>query len=204
VGGDTRFEAIVSMMRSAMTQRPAAARVADRWAAPFLWAVLLLAAAAAAAWSVIDPSRAVWVAVAVLIVTCPCALSLAAPATIVAATRGLARRGVLLQRLDALETLASAQHFFFDKTGTLTEDRVQWRRTVLTPVGRPGRGEAEALRRPPSWRPGRPPAVAALACGWPSGRAQPGSWRDMQEVARAGLQGGCRGAHCGSWGPRSG
>ena len=99
VGGDTRFEAIVSMMRSAMTQRPAAARVADRWAAPFLWTVLLLAAAAAAAWSVIDPSRAVWVAVAVLIVTCPCALSLAAPATIVAAARGLARRGVLLLSL---------------------------------------------------------------------------------------------------------
>ena len=142
VGSDTRFEAIVSMMRSAMTQRPAAARVADRWAAPFLWVVLLLAAAAAAAWSFIDPARAVWVAVAVLIVTCPCALSLAAPATIVAATRGLARRGVLVQRLDALETLATAGQFFFDKTGTLTEDRIQWRETVLTPAARPVWGSA--------------------------------------------------------------
>ena len=135
VGGDTRLEAIVSMMRSAMTQRPAAARVADRWAAPFLWAVLLLAAGAAAVWSVLDPSRAVWVAVSVLIVTCPCALSLAAPATLVAAARGLARRGVLLQRLDAIEVLATAQHFVFDKTGTLTEDRLQWRQTVLTAAG---------------------------------------------------------------------
>jgi Cu2+-exporting ATPase len=136
VGGDTRFESIVSMMRSAMTQRPAAARLADRWAAPFLWVVLLLAAGAAAAWSVIDPSRAVWVAVAVLIVTCPCALSLAAPAAMVAATRGLARRGVLLQRLDALETLARASHYFLDKTGTLTEDRVQWRQTWRLASGR--------------------------------------------------------------------
>lgn len=135
VGGDTRLEAIVSMMKSAAAQRPALARVADRWAAPFLWTVLLLAAGGAAAWSVIDPSRAVWVAVAVLIVTCPCALSLAAPATLVAAARGMARRGVLLQRLDAIEALATARHVVFDKTGTLTEDRLQWQATRLTPAG---------------------------------------------------------------------
>jgi Cu2+-exporting ATPase len=135
VGADTRFEAIVSMMRSAMSQRPAAARLADRWAAPFLWVVLLLAAGGAAVWSVIDPSRAVWVAVAVLIVTCPCALSLAAPAALTAAARGLARRGVMVQRLDAIEALAKAQHFFFDKTGTLTEDRLALVAVTLTPAG---------------------------------------------------------------------
>ena len=148
VGGDTRLETIVSMMRSALTQRPAAARLADRWAAPFLWAVLVLAAGAAAWWSVTEPSRALWVAVSVLIVTCPCALSLAAPATLVAAARGLARRGVLLQRLDAIEVLATAGHFFFDKTGTLTEDRLQWRQTVLTAAGErrwPEAAQARAL-----------------------------------------------------------
>jgi Cu2+-exporting ATPase len=135
VGGDTRLEAIVSMMRSAMTQRPASAALADRWAGPFLWAVLLLAAVAAAVWSVLDPSRAVWVAVSVLIVTCPCALSLAAPATLVAAARGLARHGVLVQRLDALEVLAGVQHIVFDKTGTLTDGRPQARLALLTPEG---------------------------------------------------------------------
>ena len=123
IGGDTRLERIVSMMKSALAQRPAAARLADRWAPPFLWTVLLLAAGGAAAWSLIDPSRAVWVAVSVLIVTCPCALSLAAPATLVAAARGMAREGVLLQRLDAIEVLARARQVVFDKTGTLTEDR---------------------------------------------------------------------------------
>lgn len=135
VGGDTRFEAIVSMMRSALTQRPAAARLADRWATPFLWVVLILAALGAAVWSVIDPARALWVAVAVLIVTCPCALSLAAPSAIVAAARGLARRGVLVQRLDALEWLASANQAFLDKTGTLTEDRIRLHQVLLTPHG---------------------------------------------------------------------
>ncbi|MBL8314076.1 MAG: cadmium-translocating P-type ATPase [Rubrivivax sp.] len=192
VGGDTRFESIVSMMRSAMTQRPAAARVADRWAAPFLWAVLLLASAAAAVWSVIDPARAVWVAVAVLIVTCPCALSLAAPATIVAAARGLARRGVLLQRLDALEILASAGHFFFDKTGTLTEDRIQWRRTVLTPAGQawPG-GESDALRAAAglaAWS-SHPLSQALAAAVEPQAAGHRLAWRDVQELPGRGLQG---------------
>lgn len=122
VGADTRYERIVSLMQQAFTERPALARSADRWATPFLWVVLLLAAGAAAAWSVIDPSRAVWVAVSVLIVTCPCALSLAAPSALVAAAGGLVRRGVLLQRLDALESMARVSQLFVDKTGTLTQD----------------------------------------------------------------------------------
>ena len=127
VGADTRYEAIVALMQQALTQRPALARVADRWAVPFLWVVLLLAGAAAAAWSVIDPQRAVWVAVSVLIVTCPCALSLAAPSAMTSAAGALARRGVLLRRLDALEPLAEVQQLYVDKTGTLTEDRLQLR-----------------------------------------------------------------------------
>ena len=121
VGADTRFEAIVALMRNAQTQRPAATRMADRWAAPFLWAVLLLAAASAAVWSVHDPARAVWVAVSVLIVTCPCALSLAAPSAWLAGAAAMGRRGVLLRRVDAIEDLAALQTLFVDKTGTLTE-----------------------------------------------------------------------------------
>ncbi|WP_295644706.1 cation-translocating P-type ATPase [uncultured Methylibium sp.] len=124
-GADTRYEAIVALMREAQAQRPAAARWADRWAGPFLWVVLLLAAGAAAAWSVVDPARAVWVAVSVLIVTCPCALSLATPAALLVATDALARRGVLLRRPEALETVARCTRLFVDKTGTLTEDRLR-------------------------------------------------------------------------------
>jgi P-type Cu2+ transporter len=142
-GADTRFEAIVTMMRDAMAQRPAMARLADRWASPFLLVVLLLAAGAGAVWSVIDPSRAIAVAVAVLIVTCPCALSLAAPATLVAAAGGLARRGVLFSRLDAIEVLARTRCWFFDKTGTLTEGRLQLRAVV--PLACDVGGDAAAL-----------------------------------------------------------
>jgi Cu2+-exporting ATPase len=131
VGADTRHEAIVALMREAMSQRPAMARVADRLAGPFLWGVLVLAGGAAAVWSVIDPSRAVWVAVSVLIVTCPCALALAVPAALVAAAGGLARRGVLVQRLDALESMAMLDHLFIDKTGTLTTQALRLQQVQL-------------------------------------------------------------------------
>ncbi len=206
VGGDTRLQAIVAMMRGALSQRPASAALADRWAGPFLWAVLLLAAGAAAAWSLIDPSRAVWVAVAVLIVTCPCALSLAAPAVAVAAARGLARQGVMLQRLDALETLARVQHIFFDKTGTLTETRVRLAGTGLLPAGQALLGnEATALARAASlagWS-GHPVAAAlaaaaaqdladAQAAGALNGAPQPAvavaRWHDIEEHPGQGLQ----------------
>lgn len=151
VGADTRLAAIVALMQQAMTERPASALVADRWAGPFLWTVLLLAAASAAAWSVIDPSRAIWVAVSVLVVTCPCALSLATPATLVAAARGLARRGVLLRRLDAIEALAGVQQVFFDKTGTLSSGRQTLRAVRVVH----GQGRESALR-----------AVAVALAGW--------------------------------------
>ena len=125
VGPDTRFEAIVALMRAARSTRPSMLAAADRWAAPFLWSVLLLAAVAGGVWSVIDPSRAVWVVVAVLIVTCPCALSLAAPSALLAAAGAMGRHGVLLRRLDAIQGLARMQTLFVDKTGTLTEARLQ-------------------------------------------------------------------------------
>jgi len=141
LGADTRLEAIVALMRDAMTQRPTLARAADRWAAPFLWLVLLLAAGAGAVWSVVDPSRAVWVMVSVLIVTCPCALSLAAPSAMLAAASALARRGVLLQRLDALEVLTRVQRIYLDKTGTVTDEHLQFqglRRLAKPPADQAG------------------------------------------------------------------
>ncbi len=124
VGEGTRYQQIVDLVQRALTQRPAMLQSADRWAGPFVWCVLVLAMVAAAVWSQIDPARSIWVAVSVLIVTCPCALSLAAPAALLSAAAALARRGVLVQRLDALEALAWVDTACFDKTGTLTEDRL--------------------------------------------------------------------------------
>ena len=122
VGDDTRFAQIVALMQSAATSKPRLARLADRLAKPFLIAVLVAAAGACAFWWSRDPGHALMVAVAVLIVTCPCALSLATPAAMLASAGTLARSGVLLRRLQALEDLAAIDTVVFDKTGTLTRD----------------------------------------------------------------------------------
>ena len=184
VGGDTRHAQIVALIERAAFERPALARAADRMAQPFLWGVLLLAAGAAAVWSSIDPSRTVWVAVSVLIVTCPCALSLATPSALLAATGALARRGVWVQRLAALENLAQADVFAFDKTGTLTEDRL-----VLSDVRwfdgrgeRAGRAEAMALAGASLH-----PTARVLAQAWPDASAA--TLERIHEVAGQGIEG---------------
>jgi Cu2+-exporting ATPase len=122
VGPDTRYARIVALMESVSASRPRLARLADRLARPFLLSVLVAAASACAYWWRQDPGHALMVAVAVLVVTCPCALSLATPAAMLAAAGALARRGVLVRRLDAFEALATVDTVMFDKTGTLTRD----------------------------------------------------------------------------------
>lgn len=122
VGGHTRFAQIVALMESASLQKPRLAQLADRIARPFLAAVLLGAFLAAAYWWPSDPGHALMVAVAVLIVTCPCALSLATPVAMLTAAGTLARHGVLVRNLQGFEALAGVDTVVFDKTGTLTRD----------------------------------------------------------------------------------
>ncbi|MBP8149426.1 MAG: cation-translocating P-type ATPase, partial [Limnohabitans sp.] len=122
VGAATRYAQIVALMESASVSKPSMALLVDRWAKPFLVAVLLASVGAAVyGWST-SPAHALMVAVAVLIVTCPCALSLATPAAMLATAGALARSGVLVRRLEALQNLASVDTVIFDKTGTLTRD----------------------------------------------------------------------------------
>ncbi len=121
-GSDTRFAAVLALVRSAAASKPRLARLADRIAKPFLVVVLLAAAAAAGYWWSAGAGQALMVAVAVLVVTCPCALSLATPTAMLAAAGSLARGGVLVRRLQALEALAAVDSVVFDKTGTLTCD----------------------------------------------------------------------------------
>ena len=120
VGAQTRFSEIVGLMESASTTKPPIAQLADRIAKPFLIGVLLAAGLACAYWWPSDPGHALMVAVAVLVVTCPCALSLATPAAMLSAAGNLAKGGVLVRRLAAFETMASVDTVMFDKTGTLT------------------------------------------------------------------------------------
>ena len=120
LGLQTRYAQIVALMARASLDKPRLAVLADKVAKPFLVFVLLAAAGAAAFWWRTDPALALMAAVAVLVVTCPCALSLATPTAMLTTAGLLARHGVLVRRLQAIEALSKIDTVIFDKTGTLT------------------------------------------------------------------------------------
>jgi P-type Cu2+ transporter len=124
IGESTRYAQIVALMERASVDKPRLALLADRIAQPFLMLVLLAAAGTALYLWQVDHSRALMTAVAVLIVTCPCALSLATPAAMLTVSGKLARSGVLVRKMQALEALTNIDTVVFDKTGTLTLDRM--------------------------------------------------------------------------------
>jgi P-type Cu2+ transporter len=124
LGQSTRYAQIVALMERAAVDKPRLALLADRIARPFLIMVLIAAAGSALYLWQVDHSRALMTAVAVLIVTCPCALSLATPAAMLTVSGALARSGVLVRRMQALEALSNIDTIVFDKTGTLTLDHM--------------------------------------------------------------------------------
>jgi Cu2+-exporting ATPase len=131
VGEDTVLAAIQRLLHRAQTEKPRLASLADRVAGYFVGIILLLAALVGWWWWQHQPEEAFWIVLSMLVVTCPCALSLATPTALTAATGSLTRLGVLTTRGHALETLARATHIILDKTGTLTTGRLQLRNIQL-------------------------------------------------------------------------
>ena len=125
LGSDTRLSAIVRLLERAQAQKPRLAQLADRAAQWFLLFSLGCAAAIGLLWWHLDADRAFWVVLAMLVANCPCALSLATPTALTAATGSLHRLGLLLTRGHVLEGLNQVDTVIFDKTGTLTEGRLQ-------------------------------------------------------------------------------
>lgn len=182
LGAATRLFQLVELMADAALDKPQLAQLADRISKPFLMGVLLLAALGAALWWPTDPAQGLMVAVAVLIVTCPCALSLATPAALLAAAGRAAKDGVLVRRIRALEALAAVDTVVFDKTGTLTEDRMQ----LGLAQTRPGASLADARSLAAAMAAhSLHPAALALR-----DETLAGAWlvRDVQEVAGCGLE----------------
>jgi Cu2+-exporting ATPase len=120
VGESTTLGSIVKLIERAESERPPIARMADRVAAIFVTGVLGVAFANWIVWSFVEPDRAIWTTLAVLVATCPCALSLATPTAVAAATHALARAGLVITSGRVLEGLSAADRVVFDKTGTLT------------------------------------------------------------------------------------
>ncbi|MDQ8021888.1 MAG: heavy metal translocating P-type ATPase [Moraxellaceae bacterium] len=145
VGDQTRLATIRRLIDRASMERPRVVQQAERVAGGFVAVVLVLAALAFAWWWQHDASRALWVAVSVLVVSCPCALSLATPAALTVAIEAMRRRGLLVTRAHAVETLARAEHFVFDKTGTLSDGAMRLRDVLLAPQAGVARDEALVL-----------------------------------------------------------
>lgn len=124
-GADTRLSQLTRVVERAQAQRPRVARLADTVATRFVSLLFVIAVLVFIAWYRVDPARAFEVALAVLVVSCPCALSLAVPAALATAHGTLARIGVLALQPDALESLARADTVVLDKTGTLTQGKPQ-------------------------------------------------------------------------------
>lgn len=143
VGSDTTLSHIERLMERALAERPRWVELAQRASGVFVGAVLVCALAAGLAWLWIDASRALWVAVSVLIVTCPCALSLATPVAITVGLGEMARGRMVVGRARAIEALAGATDFVFDKTGTLTAGMP--RLLEVLPFSARDAGEAIAL-----------------------------------------------------------
>ena len=133
LGDQTRLSAIVRLLERAQADKPRLAELADKVAQWFLIIVLLAAAIVGLAWWQIDPSRAFWIVLSLLVATCPCALALATPTALTTATGSLHKLGLLLTRGHVLEGLNQIDTVIFDKTGTLTEGRLTL--SAIHPLG---------------------------------------------------------------------
>ncbi|MCC3371672.1 cation-translocating P-type ATPase [Cohnella sp. REN36] len=142
---ETRLSRMIRLIEQAQSAKPVIQRRVDRVAAVFVPLMIVCAAATFAAWQWFAPAgapgAALHNALAVLLVSCPCALGLAAPISILVSTSLSARRGILFKEGSVMEGLPHVDRILLDKTGTLTEGKP----TLLTIRAPGGRGVPEAV-----------------------------------------------------------
>ena len=129
-GADAQLSTIMRLLDRAQQAKPRAALIADRVASYFVLAVLLISLAVFLFWLQDGVEKAFFIALSVLVVTCPCALALATPTALTAATAAMRERGLLISKSHVLETLPQINRVVFDKTGTLTQGRLTLERVI--------------------------------------------------------------------------
>ncbi|MEL7277868.1 MAG: heavy metal translocating P-type ATPase [Pseudomonadota bacterium] len=182
-GPDTVLRRMAEMVATAEASRTRATTLADRAAALYAPGVHILAAVAGIGWWLAtgDPRIALNIATAVLIITCPCALGLAVPAVMTAASARLFGAGVLLKDGAALERLADVTHVVLDKTGTLTLGAPEMR---WDDVDRDALAVAAALAAG-----SRHPLARSLATAADAAGVEPAPVTDIVEVPGHGIRG---------------
>jgi P-type Cu2+ transporter len=185
-GEDTRVGRLMKLVEEHVRRRAPIVQLADRISGHFVAAVLVLAAATLAFWLRLDPARAVDHAVAVLIVTCPCALGLATPLAVSAAIGQAARAGLLIKGADVLEKLSRPGRMWLDKTGTLTAGQATLVAWAGDPTVKPLVAAAESHSAHPLAR----AFVAALGPSEEvfSGATAPAAAVEIRETQGAGIE----------------
>ncbi|OCQ23330.1 ATPase [Pseudoalteromonas luteoviolacea] len=131
VGQNTLLNQIIKLQHNALMKRPKIVEVTDKVAQWFVACLLVFASITAIGWYHIEPEHAFWVTIAVLVATCPCALSLAIPTALTCAVATLTKKGILIKESHVLETTPKVTRYAFDKTGTLTEGRFSIVKTTM-------------------------------------------------------------------------
>ena len=141
-GADLQLESISKLISQGQQNKPKVAEIADKLSIYFISAILLIASGTYLSWLQIQPEHAFWVTLSVLVVSCPCALSLATPTALTAAANRLREVGVFVANAQLWEGLPRIQHIVFDKTGTLTQGKLSVSQTLCEP----GFNEQQLLR----------------------------------------------------------
>ena len=184
-GEETRVGRLMREVERAAGRRAPVVQLADRLSGVFVALVLLLAAGTFMLWSRSDPSRALDHAIALLIVTCPCALALATPLAVSVAIGRAAKRGILIKGGEVLQLMAKPSLLLLDKTGTLTEGRA-----TLTAWDGPNDARALVLALEHH---SQHPLARAFRLAWPE-LARPRATR-VTQTPGGGLEGDVEGRH---------
>lgn len=124
---------IARLQEQAMAEKPKIATLADKVSRYFVWAILGLSLGSFAVWTMLGNDQAFWIAISVLIATCPCALGLATPSALSFAMANLNKQGILLKQANLLERLCDIDCIMLDKTGTLTQGKIALSGCLVVP-----------------------------------------------------------------------
>ena len=127
---NSHIQSLIHLQQNAEQMKPDSVSLADKISHWYVLVLLILVFATGSYWWQVQPELVFPIVLSVLVVSCPCALSLATPAAIAAATSQLSDLGLMIRSKSALSRLAKTNHLFFDKTGTLTTGKVQIAKTI--------------------------------------------------------------------------